>query len=138
MRQPDRAPGDLVMFLLSIVAVVIGVVAAVLSFPASQNKGTPGTFTAREESCDRHGGCWWDGTFVSDDGRTWSDESMKSQELHQNGDKVRAQRVNGEVFRRDSKAWVVFSVPATAALAYVIWFLRARTLFRRRTTRSGA
>lgn len=133
LEQPGKPPGDLVMFLLSIVGVIVGTVAAILSAPAAWNDGTPGTFTAHGESCDRHSGCWWDGTFQSDDGQVWKDESMKSQELRQSGDEVRAQRVNGEVFRMGSKAWVVFSIPAAACLAYVAWFIWARLRFRRRS-----
>lgn len=129
---PGRPPGDVVTVLVSILGLVIGVVAAVLAAPAARNDGTPGTFTAHGESCDRHTGCWWDGTFESDDGRVFADESMKSQELRAVGDQVRAQRVNGEVFRRGSQAWVPFALAAAACLAYLLWFVGARRRYRRR------
>lgn len=133
MPRPDTPPGNLVTLLVSIVGLIVGAAGAILSAPAASNDGTPGTFTAHSESCDRHTGCWWDGTFRGDDGQVWEDESMKSQDLRQSGDEVRAQRVNGEVFRMGSQAWVVFSLPAAACLAYVVWFIWARLRFRRRS-----
>lgn len=132
--QSDRPPGDVVMFVLCIVGLIAGAVGATLSFPAARDAGTPGTFTAHDESCDRHSGCWWDGSFESDDGQVWADESMKSDEVRKAGDRVRAQRVNGEVFSPGSKAWVVFSLAAVACLVYLIWFVQARLKFRRRRT----
>lgn len=130
----DRPPGDVVMFLLCIVGLIVGVVAATLSLPAARNDGTPGTFTAHHESCDRHSGCWWSGTFESDEGQIWVDEEMKSKEVREGGDQVRAQRVNGEVFRPGSQAWVPFSIAAVCCLAYLIWFVRGRLKFRQRSS----
>jgi len=127
----SKPPGDVVFVLLFIVVLTVGVVGAALSFPAAHNEGTPGTFTANDESCEWRSGCWWSGTFVGDDGQVWIDETVQNEELRE-GDQIRAQRVNGELFAPGSKAWMRYLALAICSLLYPIWFVIVRFRFRRK------
>ncbi len=128
------------LFVLCVLYLVLSAVFVPFAIAAARNEGTPGTFTAVEESCDRRG-CDWTGTFVSDDGTIRMDDAIfDSEDLDVPGDQVRAQKgVAGDesLYEPDSKVWILFVAGDVACLAYVGWRVR-RLWIARRAARAAA
>ena len=128
MRRFQRWLDTWAMLLLCVLMVGMSVVVIPLSFAASRNEGTFGTFTAVRKDCDRYS-CGWTGEFESDDGQVHMDDAFfDDDDLKHPGDHTRAQKVPGDesLYQPDDSFWVLLLLADVACLGYVAWWVSAR------------
>ncbi|WP_019146501.1 hypothetical protein [Aeromicrobium massiliense] len=110
---------------------------------AARDEGVPGIVTVTDESCGGRGGCSYDGTFVSLDGRLRLEDAYLVDVGGEVGDRFDAQYFasNDSVYSVGSGEWRLSLAAVAAAAAWIVGYgvwLRRDVRLRRRLRHARA